>query len=184
MSFGIVFMSPRELVQARCHSTVSALILSKEFRQTGIFPQNTNPKRLNLPTMWLSLLFVLLLCQLGQIESWIYTNQMLKCFYYVINFFVVGNVTLMLLVCAVALACPRSHFSDVQPTDADYSLWLMVRVGQPSITSWTESCLRLLICSLLFWFILTEFNFTSVIDFCFVDLFFTLRGAKVSFCSL
>lgn len=74
----------------------------------------------------LSLLFVSLLCQLGQVKSWIYTNQTLKCCHYVVDFFVVAvvvvvNFTLMLLVCAVALTRPRPHFTDVQPTDTDYS---------------------------------------------------------------
>lgn len=131
MSLGITSMSPWKLVLSSL-SLNSISFNSQKFRQTGVFPQNTNPKRLNflcarhrwrgdLPTVLPSLLFVLLLCQLGPIESWIYTNQMLKCYHYVIDFFVVVNVTLMLLVCAVALTCPRSHFTDVQPTDADYS---------------------------------------------------------------
>lgn len=123
---------------ACCNSTVSALILSKKFRQMGVFPRNTNQKWRNfdyddqrnwsgdVPTMLPSLLFVLFLCQRGQIESWIHTNQMLKCEHYVSDFFffflfLFVNFTLMLRLCTVLLPRPRPHFTDVQPTDGDYS---------------------------------------------------------------
>lgn len=35
---------------ARCDSTVSALILSKKFRQMGVFPRNTNTKTAEFPS--------------------------------------------------------------------------------------------------------------------------------------
>lgn len=84
------------------------------------------------PAMLPSLLFVLFLCQRGQIKSWIYTNEMLKCKHYVSDFFFF-HFTLMLRVCAVSLTRPRPHFTDVQPTDADYSdRWC---AWQPCLTS-------------------------------------------------
>lgn len=127
--------------------------------------------------------FVLFSCQRGPIESWIHTNQMSKCEHYVSDFFYIFvNFTLTLRLCTVSLPRPRPHFTDVQPTDGDYSdrwcAWsnLVSHLEQKAVCDyWSVLC-----CFNLF---LTEVNFIWVVYF-FVGIVFALRGAKGSFCSL
>lgn len=149
---------------ARCDSTVSALILSKKFRQMGVFPRNTNTKMAEFPSTttlnatevetcqqcYPSLLFCFVFVPTGsnwELDTYKSNVEMWTLCQWLLLFFCSFHIDVAALYRLAASSTTSLHW---RTTNRRRLFWPMVRVEQPCITSWTESCLRLLICSVLF----------------------------------